>query len=208
MSVRIAMRALIVTVAFAVAGLAGGVSATQPPKKPAVAPASAGAPVWVVDKGASKLLFRSSFAGTGFEGGFTRWDAQIRFDPKNLAASKVVATVDLASVVSGDKDRDEALPSADWFDVRKAPKATFTTSSFKSLGGDRYQANGTLTLKGVTRPLGFAFTLNIKDGVARMNGQATIRRNEFGVGQGQFSGADTVPHEVAVPISLVARQSR
>lgn len=206
MSARFAMRALVVTAA--VVGLAGAASAAQPPKKPAAVPASAGAPVWVIDKGASKLRFRSSFAGTGFEGGFTRWDAQIRFDPKNLAASKVVATVELASVVSGDKDRDEALPSADWFDVRKAPKATFTTTSFKSLGGDRYQANGALTLKGVTRPLGFAFTLTIKDGVARMNGQATIRRNEFGVGQGQFSGADTVPHEVIVPISLVARPAR
>lgn len=174
---------------------------------PPGARAAAAAPAWTVDKANSRIRFKSSFAGMGFEGGFSRWDARINFDPKNLAGSRAVVTIDLASANSGDADRDQTLPTAEWFDVKKTPQATFTSTSFRDLGGGRYQAAGNLTLKGVTRPVSFPFTLAIQGTTARMTGQATINRSQFKVGQGQFSGSDTVPYEVVVPITLVAKRA-
>lgn len=182
-------------------------AAAAKPATPAAAKPGATAPAWTVDKANSRIRFRSAFSGTAFEGGFSRWDARINFDPKNLAASKAVVTIDLASVASGDKDRDETLPTGDWFDVAKFPRATYTTTSIKSLGGDRYEAAGTLNLKGVTRPVTLPFTLTLQGDTARMTGQAVLKRNEFGVGQGQFGGADTVPLEVTVPITVVAKRA-
>ena len=118
------------TLAAAVAVGGGGLAAAAP--APSV---KASAPAWAVDKSQSSIHFRSSFSGMAFEGGFGKWDAQITFDPKNLAASKVVVSVDLASVNSGDQDRDSTLPTADWFNVAKTPRAVFTSTSFKDLGG-------------------------------------------------------------------------
>lgn len=174
----------------------------------ASAPAhAAAAPAWTVDKGASRLGFKSSFGGTNFQGTFRRWDAQISFDPKQLAASKAVVTIDMTSAATGDQSRDEALPTSDWFNAKAHPKATFTTTGFKSLGGNRYQAAGNLTIRGVTKPIVLPFTLDITGDQAKMTSSVAINRTAFGVGQGQFASADTVPLNVTVDISLTARRA-
>lgn len=169
---------------------------------------AAAPPTWIVDKAASKLAFTSSFGGIGFDGSFRTWDAQIAFDPKALATSKVVVSIDTKSVTTGNGERDEALPTADWFSVAKYPKATFQATKFTALGGNKYQAAGTLTLRGVSAPVNLPFTLVIAGGKATMDGVATVNRGQFGVGQGQFKGGDTVPLPVTVKVHVVATQGK
>lgn len=168
---------------------------------------AAPAPVWTVDKAASKVAFSSSFDGGAFTGSFRRWDSAIRFDPANLAGSSVTATFDMTSAVTGDAGRDEALPQADWFSAKAFPKATFTAKTFKALGGNRYQAVGTLTIRGVTKPLTLPFTLVITGGVAKMNASVGLNRLAFGVGQGEWKTTEVVPGTVTVNISLTARRA-
>jgi polyisoprenoid-binding protein YceI len=175
----------------------------------AASPAALAAPPgWIVDKAASRLTFRSVFAGAAVTGAFRRWDAQIAFDPKALAASKATVTIDVASAATGNSDQDQALPTADWFNAGRFPKASFVTRSFKDLGAGRYQAIGELTVRGVAKPLVLPFTLTIAGDQARASGQAVVLRNQFGVGQGQFASAETVPYAVTVNVSLVARRAK
>ncbi len=173
-----------------------------------LAAAAAPAPVWTVDPAASQVGFASSFTGQAFSGRFTRWTAQIRFDPKNLAGSSVTATIDTGSAVTGDKDRDSSLPSADFFDVAKFPKATFTASQFKDLGGGRYQAIGQLSIRGVAKPLTLPFTLAITGAQAKMAGAAPINRLAFGVGQGQWQSTEAIPAAVNVTVSITAHRAK
>ncbi len=172
----------------------------------AVAAATAVAPAWTVNKAASRIQFQSSSGGAPFTGSFGRWNAEIHFDPKNLAGSSVTVRVEMASARTGASDKDQAMPGADWFATAKFAQATFAAKSFKDLGGGRYQAAGTLTMRGVTRPLALIFKLAITGDQARMHGQTVIDRHAFGVGQGQFASADTVPFAVQVGIDLVARR--
>jgi polyisoprenoid-binding protein YceI len=165
------------------------------------------APTWTVDKAASAVRFSSSFNGDAFSGSFQRWDAVIRFDPKALAACSVTATIDTASVATGNKDRDQALPSADFLAAAKFPKATFTATSFKDLGGGRYQAVGALTLRGVSKPLTLPFTLAITGPTARMKASLAINRLAFGVGQNEWKGVDAIPATVSVNIELTAHRT-
>ena len=204
---RLSLRTALCLSAALSLGIAGmAVAADAKKAAPAPAAAKAGASAWTVDKANSKIRFRSAFSGTAFEGGFAKWDAQINFDPKNLAASKVVVTVDLASAGTGDSDRDSTLPSADWFNVAKFPRAVFTSTVIKDLGGGTYEADGSLSLKGVAKPVALPFTLAITGDTAKMSGQVVLKRNDFGVGQGQFAAADTVPFEVTVPVTVVAKR--
>uniref|UniRef100_UPI001576079A YceI family protein n=1 Tax=Sphingomonas bacterium TaxID=1895847 RepID=UPI001576079A len=174
-----------------------------------LAPAAAApaiAPAWAVNMAASHLRFQSSVGGATFTGAFARWHADIRFDPKNLPGSSVLVRVDMASAKTGSSDRDEALPGADWFSIGKFAQASYAAKSFKDLGGGRYQALGTLTMRGVARPLALPFTLRIQGDQARMTGTAMIDRHVFGVGQGQFATADTVPFNVQLAIDLAAKR--
>ena len=186
----------------------GSAAAAKHTAKPAAAPAKAAAvSTWTVDKANSKITYKSAFGGTAFEGGFGRWDAQIAFDPMNLAGSKVSVSVDLASEASGDKDRDEALPTDDWFNIAKFPKASFVSTGFKDLGGGRYQAMGNLTIKGITKAVVLPFTLAIMGDTAHMTGQLGLNRTEFKVGEGQFAGPDTVPFELTVSVAVAAKRA-
>ena len=164
--------------------------------------------MWIIDKSASQLGFRSSMGGTPFSGTFRRWDARISFDPAALGKSSVTVAVDLASASTGDASRDQSLPTSDWFDTSRFPRATFTSNSFKSLGGNRYAAAGVLTIKGVARPVVLPFQVAIAGDTARAQGALAINRSVFGVGKGQFAGPDSIPFNVQVVVRINAVRAR
>lgn len=172
---------------------------------PALAQAAPAA-IWTVDKTASALRFASSFGGEAFSGVFKQWDADIRFDPANLAGSSVAATVNVASASTGSTDRDQALPTANFFDAAHFPKATFVAKGFKAVAPGRYEAAGVLTLRGVAKPLTLPFTLAIAGAQAKMTGAVAINRLAFGVGQNEWKVTTTLPAAVSVNLVLVARK--
>lgn len=186
-----------------IAALAAPVAVAAAPA-PKAAPASV--PGWAVDYGASRLAFAAAMNGQAINGGFRRWQAQVRFDPRNLAASEVKVDVDTGSAATGDASRDQALPTDDWFAARAFPRATFTSQRFVSLGGDRYQAIGTLTIRGVSRPVTLPFRLTITGDKAHVEGTAPIDRTAFGVGQNQWKGTEAVAARVDVRISIDAKK--
>lgn len=171
---------------------------------PAVA---APAPSWTVDKAHSRVAFVASMNGQAINGSFRRFDARIAFDPANLAGSSVVAVIDTGSVTTGDQTRDESLPSADWFNVKLFPRATFSAKTFKNLGGGRYQAIGMLNIRGKSHPVAMPFQLVINGAAAQMRGSVTLDRRWFGVGQGQFATPDAVAANVKVNIAITARKA-
>ena len=183
--------------------LAGALVALAAP----VAGLAATVPTWSVDKAASSVRFTSSMGGESFSGVFRRWDADIRFDPANLAGSSVSATIDVASVTTANADRDQALPTATFFDAPTFPKASFVAHGFTAQGPGRYQASGVLPLRGVARPVTLPFTLSITGAAARMSGVTSINRLAFGVGQGEWKAVDAIPAGVSVNVTLVARRA-
>lgn len=172
------------------------------------APAWAAPPAWTVDKAASKVGIGSIFDGQAVSGSFRKWDADIRFDPKDLAHSSAKVTIDVGSAATGDADRDAALPDTPWFYAAKYPKATFVTHSFKALGANRYEAQGELTIKGVTKPLTLPFTLVITGDTAKMNAAVGVNRLAFGVGQGEWATTQVIPAAVQVTIALTAHRAK
>ena len=171
----------------------------------APAPAPSGPVKWTVLPG-STLGFTSAWSGQPVQGRFDRWKADISFSPDALDRSKVSVSIDLASVNTGDKQRDATLPSGDWFDTATHPKAVFTASRFETTGADRYVAHGTLSLKGVSKPQDLAFRLKITGDQATVTGSASLDRTAFGVGQGEFEATDQIPGKVAVQVALKARR--
>ncbi len=110
----------------------------------------------------------------------------------------------MASVDTGDGQRDGTLTGSDFFDTGKFAKATYRASKFKALGGNRYRADGTLTLRGVTKSVPLNFTLDIRGDKARARGSATIDRTSFGVGQGDYASTAEIAGSVAVSFDFQA----
>ncbi|HSA81308.1 MAG TPA: YceI family protein, partial [Geminicoccaceae bacterium] len=129
-------------------------------------------------------------------------------DPADLANSRVEVEIDAASITTGHKDRDTTLRSSGFFDVAKWPTAHFTSAELTHESGDRYEAHGRLTIRDVTRDVVLPFELTIEeDGgrqLAKANGELTISRLDYGVGQGDWASTKTVGEEVVIRIEIRA----
>jgi cytochrome b561/polyisoprenoid-binding protein YceI len=163
---------------------------------------------WIVDKTATTIAFATTFSGEAINGGFSSYAANIAFDPEQLDKSHVKVTIDLASVNSGDGDRDGTLKSDSFFNVTATPKAVYEASSFTRSDATHFVAKGKLTMHGTTKPLNLPFTLNIKSGIATMSGTVDLDRTAFGVGTGDWAKTDSVPAKVTVQIDLKAKASK
>ena len=158
---------------------------------------------WTVAPG-GRLGFTAHWNGEAVNGSFGRWRAAIRFSPDDLAGSNIRVTVDLATADTGDGQRDDSLKSSDFFDTGAHPQAVFTTRDVRHLGGDRYEARGTLDLRGASKPATLRFTLRIDGDRARVAGTARVDRTAFGVGQGEWAATDAIAAGVDIDFSFSA----
>jgi polyisoprenoid-binding protein YceI len=150
----------------------------------------------------STLAFASKYDGEVFTGTFPGFSTKLSFDPANLATAKLDVTIPLAGAKTGNNDRDSTLQGADFFNVAKFAQARYTASKFRSLGGNQYAADGTLSLRGVSKPVTLTFTWT-PGAKPTLSGKATVKRLDFGVGGGDWTDTDTIPNEVAVSTKVL-----
>ncbi|CAM5240404.1 YceI family protein [Rhodanobacter lindaniclasticus] len=169
-------------------------------------PGLAAATDYTVQSASSTLGFSGTFQGETFQGRFTQWNAAISYDPAALAASKFDVTVHPASVETGDSDRDSALPGAAFFDVAKFPEARFVTTGFRR-DGNRVIADGTLTLRGVSKPVSLQVNFVPQGSGATLDVSGSVQRLDFGVGSGEYADTTVIGAEVkiAAHLQLVAK---
>ncbi|MFN4135529.1 MAG: YceI family protein [Novosphingobium sp.] len=158
---------------------------------------------WTVQPG-GRLGFTADYGGEAIAGTFKRWDAAIVFDPADLKGSTIRATIDLASVESGDAQRDDMLRSDSFFGIGSYPRAEFASRAIRQTGEGRYVAEGTLSLHGRSRPLKLGFALRIDGDRALAIGQARLQRLDFGVGEAEWSATDQLKDAVAVDFRFSA----
>jgi polyisoprenoid-binding protein YceI len=77
------------------------------------------------------------------------------YDERQVANSRVEATIDTLTVNTHDAQRDGHLKSADFFDVEKFPTLSFRSTGVEPTGPERLAVTGDLTIHGVTRPTVF-----------------------------------------------------
>jgi len=107
---------------------------------------------WKVDPGHAEVGFVGRHFGlTKVRGRFVGVDGTVVVAP-DVEQSTVEVVIDTASVNSGDETRDNHLRSADMFDVAVHPTATYRSTALH-VEGDRGRMDGTLTIKGVARPV-------------------------------------------------------
>lgn len=86
-------------------------------------------------------------------GRFEGITGSFHFDPANPSNSWVKASIPTASVSTGNGDRDAHLRSADFFNADEHPAIEFASSAVRHKGGDDYEIDGTLTIRGIARPV-------------------------------------------------------
>lgn len=145
-------------------------------------------------------------------GKFTRFSGSIDIDRQHPESSSVLARIQVSSIDTGIKKRDDHLRSPEFFNVAKFPEITFKSRSVKQTGPQSGDILGDLTMHGVTRPI----TLHVKllsplqdeASMQRSRWQVTtdpLKRREFGVMFGSMTeSVSGIGPEVAIRIEIEA----
>jgi len=163
--------------------------AAAPPAAPSVAPAGQ----YQLDKSHASLVLRANHLGfSTYTTRFSRFDAELTFDPNNLTASKARTTIDAASF---EMDAAPAMcldimKGSQMLDTAKFPQIIFQSERVRMTGAKSMEISGTLTLHGVTRPIVLTATFNGGyAGIPNMDPHARIgfsahgsfKRSDFGM---------------------------
>jgi polyisoprenoid-binding protein YceI len=144
---------------------------------------------WTLDAGHSAVGFSvRHLMITNVRGEFEKYRADVTYDPARPEATRIDATIEVASINTRQPQRDADLKSALFFDVESHPHMTFVSKSALAAGEGEVDVTGDLTIRGVTREV----TLAVRDvsapqvdmrGLTRIGATAStkIKRSDYGM---------------------------
>jgi polyisoprenoid-binding protein YceI len=131
---------------------------------------------------------------------------EIRLEPAKPQDGRVRIVVDTASASAGSRDADRMLRGAEFFDVAHHPQAVFASDRIRALGGGRFEAAGTLELKGHSGAVKLVFSAIPQAGGGNsFEGEGEVSRLAFGIGEGQWADTSTVDDAVTIRFRVMVR---
>jgi polyisoprenoid-binding protein YceI len=111
---------------------------------------------WIIDPDHACATFAvRHFMIANVVGLFGTMTGVITFDPRDISHLSAEAEIDVSSISTGNKARDEHLLSADFLDAAKFPKMAFKTTRIEASGNNRGKVTADLTIRGMTRSISF-----------------------------------------------------
>ena len=154
----------------------------------AILSSTAQAATWKIDQSHSVANFKiKHMMVSNVTGTITGVKGTVDLNDADITKSKVVATLDAATINTADQKRDEHLRSPDFFNVAKNPEIKFESKSVVK-DGENLKINGALTLNGITKDVVLtaeAPTPAVKspfgDQRRGISAQTKINRKDFGI---------------------------
>jgi polyisoprenoid-binding protein YceI len=140
---------------------------------------------WAVDKGHSNVKFTvTHMTVSEVDGSFKIFDGTLEHTKPDFSDAKVNFSVDVNSVFTDNERRDNHLKSDEFFNAATYPTMKFVSTAVKSLGSNKYQMSGNLTIRDITKPVVFDVTYGgtVNTGRGRKSGfkaKTTINRFDY-----------------------------
>jgi polyisoprenoid-binding protein YceI len=167
---------------------------------------------WKIDPAHSAADFKvKHMMISNVKGSFTGLSGVLTEHPSDSTLSSIEASIPIATISTGDAQRDGHLKSADFFDAEKYPTLDFKSTKVVSKGEAEYDVTGDLTIHGVTKAVTFAVegpSAPGKDpwGNTRIGLSATakINRKDFGLGWNAAleTGGFLVGEEISITLDV------
>lgn len=156
----------------------------------------------------SSIGFSYQQMGVSMDGKFRKFSSQLAFDPAQPAKAHATLDIDLASIDTGAAESDQEVAGRSWFHIASFPKAQFSSSSVKALGGNRYEISGRLTIKGRSKDIVVPATFTQQGNSGVFAGGFTVKRADFAIGEGPWAKFDIVANDVQVKFRITATAAK
>ena len=156
---------------------------------------------WIVDSKKAQVEFIVNGPFGEVNGHFSGLRSTINFDENNLSASTILASVDVMTIETGNRLRNEHLrEKAEWFNAAKYEQITIKSRQIRKTG-EGYQLTADLTIKGITKSVDIPFSFTLKDNSGEFKSQFKINREDFGVGNSGGGVGNVVTIRLDIPVS-------
>lgn len=109
---------------------------------------------WTLDKDHSQIRFKAKHLMiTTVTGQFSEYEAVVDSTGDDFTNAKIDFTAKVASISTGNAQRDEHLKSDDFFNVEEFPELTFKATGMNKISGNEYKVDGKMTIRDVTREI-------------------------------------------------------
>jgi polyisoprenoid-binding protein YceI len=140
----------------------------------------------------SAITFEIKNMGITTGGSIGGLATKMHFNPANLNASTLEASVEVATINTDNSAKDEHLRSEDFFDAVRYPKISLKSVAFKHKSGNNYVGTFTLTIKDKSKQIEMPFSFIDKGNAVEFKGAFKINRLDFGVGSSSMILSDDV----------------
>lgn len=143
-------------------------------------------------------------------GQLNKVSGSVNFDPDDIASLAVEIEIDTDSIITGVGKRDDHLKSAEFFDIEKYPKITFTSTRSEKIGPDRCRISGDLFIHGIKKSIVMDVKISgpvkspFGETTIGMTGKTVLNREDFGITWNQplEKGGFMVGKDVEVSIDI------
>jgi polyisoprenoid-binding protein YceI len=146
----------------------------------------------------SQIRFVSKQLNVPVEGRFKAFSGAVTFDAAKPELTKASFEVDIGSIDMNSTEGETEAKRKPWFHTDMFPKARFTAEQVKSVGPNKFEARGKLSIKGVTQSVTAPFTLVSMGADRFVEGSFVLKRLAFNIGEGVWKDTDTVADDVTV----------
>jgi polyisoprenoid-binding protein YceI len=171
---------------------------------PSAAAPAGDAVVYPIDATASKVEFVGSKVTGKHEGKFEKFSGSITVTGGKAETAKIAVEIDAASLKTDSEKLDGHLKSADFFEVEKFPKASFTSTEIK-IEGEKATITGNLNLHGVEKSISFPATVKLDATSVSATAEFSINRKDFGL---VYAGKpdDLIRDEVLIKLTVAGKR--
>ena len=144
-------------------------------------------------------------------GSFGDFNANVEANETDLTDANIAFNINVASINTGNEDRDNHLRSADFFNAEAFPEIKFVANNI-SKNGEEYKIAGDLTIKDITKPIVFEAEYEGKgtnpwgQEVVGFSAETKINREDFGLtwNQALETGGVLVGKDIKITVELEA----
>ena len=149
---------------------------------------------WTLDASHSEVMFKvRHLMVSNVTGYFKTFNGTVEIEGDDFSTARVNFTAEVNSITTNNEQRDGHLKNSDFFDAENHPALTFQSTGLEKVGDEEYKAHGTLTMRGVSKPV----TLKVEHGGVITDPwgntrtgftiDGKINRKDFGVSFGMVS---------------------
>jgi polyisoprenoid-binding protein YceI len=167
---------------------------------------SAMAGVLKLDAAKSTVNITFKQMGVPVKASFKKFNALIDYNDAKPESSKASIDIDVASFDLGAPEYNSEVLKKEWFNATPFPKASFVSTGMKSLGADKLEVSGNLTIKGKVAAIKFPLSVKSVGNNRTFEGVLPIKRLAFNIGEGEWKDTEMVADEVLIQFKVVTTQ--